>query len=182
MPSYYIYLISSLPMLHFATRPVLSLKDFLNRCAELIGKTELDLIKQVISTDAYALDASGIGVLLKWKAFDLALRNELVKARAIRKKIPGERFLRQSAQSAQSAQSDINITHIAQAALRQVSILEAERYLDLERWKALDEIGCGHYFDLDFLLVYALKLVILERWVKISSSDKAEIMEKVLPG
>ncbi|MDP2043671.1 MAG: DUF2764 family protein [Candidatus Omnitrophota bacterium] len=174
MPNYYIYLISSLPMLHFATKPVLSLKGFLNSCAELINQPELALIQQAISTDAYALDASGPGALLKWKEFDSALRNELAKARAIRKKTPVEKFLRPA------AQSDMNITHIAQAALRRPSILEAEKYLDLERWKALDEISSGHYFDLDFLLVYALKLVILERWGKINFSDKTGIIEKVL--
>lgn len=161
-------------MLHFATKPVLDLKGFLDYCTGLIGQPELGLLQQAISTDAYALDASGSGALLKWKEFDLALRNELAKARAIRKKIVVERFLRPG------AQNDINITHIAQVALRQASILEAEKYLDFERWKALDEISSGHYFDLDFLLVYALKLVILERWVKVNSSDKAEIAEKVL--
>ncbi|MDO9573129.1 MAG: DUF2764 family protein [Candidatus Omnitrophota bacterium] len=174
MPNYYIYLISSLPMLHFSTTPVLSLKDFLNSCAELINQPEVALIRQAISTDAYALDASGSGALLKWKEFDLALRNELARARAIRKKVPVEKFLRQG------KQSDMNITHIAQAAIRRTSILEAEKYLDLERWKALDEISSGHYFDLDFLLVYALKLVILERREKINFSDKTGIIEKVL--
>jgi len=103
------------------------------------------------------------------------LRNELVKARALRKKVDPARFLRHD------THFDMNITHIAQAALRQASILEAERYLDLERWKALDEISRGHYFDLDFLLVYGLKLAILERWVKIEAADKAELAGNVLP-
>ena len=161
-------------MLHFATKPVLSLKGFLNSCAELINQPEVALIRQAISTDGYALDASASGALLKWKEFDLGLRNELAKARAIRKKIPGEKFLRPP------GQSDMNITHIAQGAIRKLSILEAEKFLDLERWKKLDEISSGHYFDLDFLLVYALKLVILERWEKINFSDKTGIIEKVL--
>ncbi|MCG2714569.1 MAG: DUF2764 family protein [Candidatus Omnitrophica bacterium] len=174
MPNYYIYLISSLPMLHFATKPVLSLKGFLNSCAELVNQPELALIQQAISTDAYALGVSGSGALLKWKEFDKALRNELARARAIRKKVPVEKFLRQA------GQSDMNIIHIAQAAIRRTSILEAEKYLDLKRWEALDEISSGHYFDLDFLLVYALKLVILERWEKINFSDKTGIIEKVL--
>ncbi len=161
-------------MLQFANKPALSLNDFLNRCAQLIPENDAALIKQALSTDAYALNLSAPGVLLKWKEFDLALRNELVKARAVRKKIDPAKFLRQD------THFDINITHIAQASLRQVSILEAERYLDLERWKALDEIARGHYFDLDSLLVYGLKLAILERWVKIEAADKDELAEKAL--
>ncbi|MDD5097507.1 MAG: DUF2764 family protein [Candidatus Omnitrophica bacterium] len=176
MPNYYIYLISSLPMLHFAARPALTLKGFLSSCADLLNPSELTLIQQAISTDAYALNVCVPTTLLKWKEFDLSLRNELARARAIRKKIPVEKFLRPA------NLSDINITHIAQAAIRNPSILEAEKYLDLERWKVLDEISSGHYFDLDFLLVYALKLVILERWEKINFCDKTGIIEKVLAG
>ncbi len=174
MPNYYVYLISSLPMLHFATKPVLSLKGFLNSCVELLNQPELELIHRAISTDAYAINISYSGALLKWKEFDTALRNELARARAIRKKISVEKFLRPT------SQSDMNITHIAQAAIRKPSILESEKFLDLERWKVLDEISSGHYFDLDFLLVYALKLVILERWEKINFCDKTGIIEKVL--
>lgn len=174
MPSYYIYLISSLPMLHFTANPAISLENFLERCAELIPERDFKFIQQVISTDAYALDLSGNSILLKWKEFDLALRNELARARSARKKISADKFLRQG------ASFDINITHIAQTSLRQNSILEAERYLDVERWAVLDELASGHYFDLDFLIVYALKLVILERWVKIGSADKSKMAEKVL--
>jgi hypothetical protein len=162
-------------MLQFANSPALSLNDFLNRCAELIPENDAVLIRQALSTEAYALDLSAPGVLLKWKEFDLALRNELVRARAVRKKVDPARFLRQD------THFDINITHIAQASLRHTSILEAERYLDLERWKALDEIARGHYFDLDFLLIYGLKLAILERWVKIKAADKDELAGKALP-
>lgn len=161
-------------MLHFSVNPTISLPVFLDRCAQLIPQQDLNFIKQVIPTNAYALDLPENSILLKWKEFDLALRNELVHARAARKKINAERFLRAG------APLDINITHIAQASLRQGSILEAERYLDLERWKLLDALVMGHYFDLDFLLIYALKLVILERWVKIGGSDKTEMAEKVL--
>jgi hypothetical protein len=175
MPSYYTYLISSLPMLQVASKPALSLNDFLSRCAELIPEHDVALIRRALSTEAYSLELPLPGVLLKWKEFDLALRNELVRVRALRKKVDPSKFLRQD------THFDINLTHIAQAALRQVSILEAERYLDLERWKALDEISRGHYFDLDFLLVYGLKLAILERWVKIEEADKAELAVKLIP-
>jgi len=175
MPSYYTYLISSLPMLQFGNSPALTLNDFLSRCVELIPQNDVVLIKEALSTDAYTLNVSIPAALLKWKEFDLALRNELVKARALRKKVDPARFLRYD------THFDMNITHIAQAALRHASILEAERYLDLERWKALDEISRGHYFDLDFLLVYGLKLAILERWVKIETADKSELAQKAIP-
>lgn len=175
MPGYYTYLISSLPMLQFGQKPGLRVRDFLDRCAELIPFKEAKLIREALSTDAYALEQSAPEALLRWKEFDLALRNELVKARALRKKVNPARFVRND------AHFDIKITHIAQAALRQSSILEAERYLDIERWKELEEISRGHYFDLDFLLIYGLKLAILERWVKIEGADREGLLNKVLP-
>lgn len=162
-------------MLQFGNRPALTLKDFLIRSAEFIPRKDAALVKEALSTDGYALQVPAPAALLKWREFDLALRNEMVKARALRKKVDPARFLRND------THFDIKITHIAQAALRQVSILEAERYLDLQRWKELDEISRGHYFDFDFLLAYGLKLAILERWVKIEEADKAELAAKALP-
>ena len=44
----------------------------------------------------------------------------------------------------------------------------------------MDELATGHYFDLDFLISYALKLLILERWERINSADKPRLLEEVL--
>lgn len=163
MAGYYTYFISSLPMLHFGANPALSLKDFLERCAGLIDEKDCQLIRKAVSTDGFALSGRLPQALLRWKEFDHSLRNELVKARSLRKKVDAAKFLRPG------SQSDMQITHLAQAALRQTHILEAEKYLDSARWQALEEIANGHYFDLEFLLVYALKLAILERWSLIGS-------------
>jgi len=155
--AYYTYLVASLPMLNFGSKPPLGLKEFLARCAELLGDKDYRLIRNAVSTQGFALDGRLTPALLRWKAFDLALRNELAKARAARRKTDASRFLRGGQASA------IQAMHLAQTALRQPNILEAEKYLDGARWHELDEIASGHYFDLEFLLVYALKLVILER-------------------
>jgi len=64
--------------------------------------------------------------------------------------------------------------------LRNPSIFEAERALDLERWRLLDELSFGHYFDFDALLIYALKLKILERWLKIEIADKERIIKETV--
>jgi hypothetical protein len=43
------------------------------------------------------------------------------------------------------------------------SPLEAELYLDACRWAKIDELAYGHFFDLEFLRAYKMKLEILER-------------------
>jgi hypothetical protein len=63
------------------------------------------------------------------------------------------------------------------AAYRSASILEAEKILDQARWNFLDALSFGHYFDFDYLLVYGLKLKILERWEKIQKADKEILLQ-----
>jgi hypothetical protein len=104
----------------------------------------------------------------------MALKNELVRVRSARKRIDPAKYLRQGADSA------INTNHIAINACRAPNPLESEKLLDGGRWHALDELVAGHWFDLDSLLVYALKLSILEKWDRISSSDAVAALESAL--
>lgn len=50
-----------------------------------------------------------------------------------------------------------------------------EKILDEARWQVLDDLGFGHYFDMDSLILYAYKLKILERWEKIYTQDKERL-------
>ena len=123
---------------------------------------------------AFSLQDEGSEVLKKWKYFDINLRNELVKVRAARKKTDPLKYLRHD------EYFEPQIVHIASLSLRNPSIFEAERALDLERWRLLDELSFGRYFDFDALIIYALKLLILERWAKIEIADKERIMQETI--
>ena len=107
----------------------------------------------------------------KWLAFDTALRNELVKIRAHSKKTEAAKYVRGE------SLVDMAISHAAMSSHRSASILEAEKLLDEARWQALDDLGFGHYFDTAFLILYAYKLKMLERWEKIYTQDKEELLE-----
>jgi hypothetical protein len=163
MPSYYIYLVSTLPMLRFKTSAPISFERFLQTCARFIPLEDLAVLKEVSISGEYDYTKTSAPALKKWHQFDTALRNELVRIRASRGHQDGENYLRRV------KYSEPSITHIAISAYRSPSILEAERMLDEARWRALDEFALGHYFDLDFLILYALKLLILQRWEKITT-------------
>jgi hypothetical protein len=60
------------------------------------------------------------------------------------------------------------------------AILDAEKVLDEIRWKALDDLATGHYFDLAVLITYAYKLLILERWENVRSADGMFLLEQAL--
>lgn len=113
-------------------------------------------------------------IVKRWVAFDTMLRNELVKIRASHKHIEPSGYLRRDEYSGQA------IPHIAHTASRNTSILERERFLDKERWNVLSELETGHYFDADFLIIYAYKLKILERWERIRQAEGEALLERVL--
>jgi hypothetical protein len=170
MPAYYTYLIASLPMLNFFTKPPFSLEDFFIKCEHLIPAIEFKILLRACQQDSDILDGQGIASLKQWSGFETALRNELVRVRAARKKIDPLKFLRLP----DSPQAEIS--HVALAAYRSISILEAEKILDQARWNFLEALSLGHYFDLDYLLTYGLKLKILERWDKIQKADKEHLL------
>lgn len=171
--SYYIYLVSSLPMLHFGMRPPFSFERLLRMCDGLISDCDIDILKQASAPAGYDYDGDH-PTLRRWRAFDGALRNELVKIRAARKKIDPAKYLRYG------GYTDPSIAHIALHAHRIPSILEAESILDEARWHFLDELAAGHYFDMDFLVTYAIKLLILERWERVDTLDKTHTVEKLV--
>lgn len=166
MPAYYTYLIASLPSLVFGSEPPLSFQGFLDLCRPLIPERDFNLLQHS--------DEESQPSLQKWLEFDTALRNELAKIRAARKKIDPVKYLRRD------GFVDPYITHSALNAYRNPSPLEGEIMLDRARWRRLDELGTGHYFDLDFLIVYAQKLLILERWQRIKSADSPALLEGLL--
>lgn len=171
MTDFYVYLISSLPMLHSGAKPPFSFERFLEICQDKISAEDIHLIKLTQEAFLYTGDQS---TLKQWCAFDTALRNELVKIRASSKHLDPLKYIR--------GQDYIEpyIAHTAMSVRRSPSILEAERLLDQERWRKLDELALGHYFDLDFLICYALKLLILERWERINTADMPKLLSEVL--
>lgn len=174
MPAYYTYLISSLPMLNFSAKPPFSLEDFFTKCKNLIPEKDLEILRSVGEQDAHSLAIQNIDSLKQWAHFEIALRNELARARAARKKADPLKFLRLP----DSPQAQIS--HVAMAAYRSISILEGEKILDQARWNFLEALSLGRYFDFDYLLVYGLKLKILERWDKIQIADKEYLLNAVV--
>jgi len=160
-------------MLHFGIKPPISFERFLQICRELIPEEDFQILKMT-SQEAGFIYTGDQPTLKKWYDFDKALRNELVKIRASRKHLDSLKFLRAE------GYAEPYITHLAMNAQRNPSVLEAERALDQTRWQVLEELCAGHFFDLDFLIIYAYKLLLLERWEKIRTADKSYLLEEAL--
>jgi len=169
MAKFYTFLIASLPALLFGMKPPFSYERFLENCRPFISGEDFLLLSNLpVTIDEYSKSVSH-PTIERWLAFDTALRNELVKIRAASKKIDEARYVRGE------TPIDLAISHTAMSSHRSSSILEAEKILDEARWQALDDLGFGHYFDMDSLILYAYKLKILERWEKIYTQDKERL-------
>ncbi len=160
-------------MPHFLGKAPFSFDKFLRNCQDFTPHEDFKIISKL--TDPI-IDCSKITqpTVKKWVAFDTQLRNELVKVRAIRRHVDPDKYLKSN------VCSTLSVAHIALAAQRNTSIIEGEKFLDSERWKFLDELAVGHYFDIDTLIVYAYKLLILIRWENINSADKELLLKEVI--
>ncbi|MFA5039872.1 MAG: DUF2764 family protein [Candidatus Omnitrophota bacterium] len=175
MAGYHVYILSSLPLLDFGRKAPLRYEGFLSACRGLVDEKELLVLEGLPAWDRVSsLDAEG-NLLSSWRLFEISLRNELVKLRAARLQKDPAAYVRPE------GFWDSGIIHTASNAIRQ-PILDAEKMMDEERWRRLDELCLGHYFDFDVLAAYALKLLILERWDRIASADKERILEEALAG
>jgi len=142
-------------------------------CRGVISDEDIELIKLAAREKEFVYTGAQ-STLRKWNAFEKSLRNELVKIRASRKHFPSHKYMRDP------GYVEPFITRAAMSAHRSASLLTSEKLLDQRRWQVLDELSIGHYFDLDFLIIYAYKLLILEKWQKVRKADKEKILEEAL--
>jgi len=174
MVQLYPYLVASLPMLHFGMKPPFSFEGFLEVCRDFIPERDYLLLSTLPQPEEYSREATHHRLVQKWIGFDTALRNELARVRA------GRRHLEPTAYLRLDGHGDSSLAPGVMAATAQASPLDAERALDEMRWKALDDLATGHYFDLDVLLTYAFRLQILLRWERIRSAEGRRLLEQAL--
>jgi len=133
--------------------PPITNKEMLDVCKRYLRIKDYDALRE---TTLKADVESASGICVPYRLWEMSLRNELVRMRAAKQGLAPDGFLRES--------PDIfGSSTIANEAMAKESPLEAEMYLDECRWAKIDELSAGHYFDIEFLLAYRLKLQILER-------------------
>lgn len=159
MPAYY-YLRSTLPTLLPASAPPFSFRGFLDRCEGRMRDADFRVLEAAGETEAEDAEttrrARGSRVLSAFRTWDKALRNELARLRAHKQGKAPEKFLR-------PGDPEWDGIRTAQAAAQCEDPLEGELLIEREKWAYLERLESGHYFDLEALASYALKLRILER-------------------
>ncbi len=161
-------------MLHFDARPPLSSDQLIALAHDRLPERDLAFLKQAVLLKEHEY-AGAQPTLQAWASFNRRLKNELVRIRAGRKHLDPLKYARADGYAEQA------LVHVAANACRNPSLLEAEQLLDRERWQFLEELGRGHFFDIDALLVYGLKLTILTRWEQVRSADAQKLFAAAMP-
>lgn len=169
MSNSYYYFAASLPNLQFGMKPPMSCENFLEDCQRLLSDQDFSDAFKAMKGNA---DIEVRNELLKkYVSFEHNFCNEVVWMRASRfhknpiEHIRGERTI------------EPFIIDVLTQASKIDNLLEAETFIDQARWGTLDELVQGHHFDFEFILVYGLKLEILERHQEIQSSKGSETLE-----
>lgn len=174
MGAYYYYIVSSLSFLSLQRKPPLSYSDFLELCSPWLRRrdlTQLHLAK--IDIENIPLNHVTNAVLKRWIAFENTLKNELVRIRADILQVPKELYLRLEMGLDASA---IPVVH---QVLQETSPYRIEIDLVQVRWDFLTRHEVGHYFDLALLVIYALKLQLLERMQKFDEEKGKQVLRLI---
>lgn len=172
--SQYYYLAASLPMLQPEGEPPMGTDEFLERCERLLSARDYEEVRRA-KLNAPAATPSHIGLFSAFQDAEFGVRNELVKLRARKLEVEVDRYLREE-----------KLNPLWAAAAREVMEQEnpLRREIELSRvlWRVLDHLSVGHYFDIDFLAAYHLKLQILERIARFEEEAGLEKLESILTG
>ena len=148
----YYYAVSSLPHLYYDSETFPSDEVFLTLCAENLSKSDLRAVMNADKTDG---TYPGSALIEKWREWNLSLRADLATLQAQRQG--------RSADEYQRIERVSGTEELARDAFNTESPLAAEDVIERGRWAELDELEVGHFFDVGKLIVYRLKISILER-------------------
>ena len=156
MAEQFYYLVPSLPDLRFGERAPMTGGEFLHRCRGVVPDEALRVLEAACADPGIEDSPPSHEVLVRWKGREVALRNALARGRARRLGLDPARHVRGDAAEAEAS-------HVAREAFDAASPRMAEEILDRARWRWLEELEAGHYFDLGRLVIYLLKVRLLER-------------------
>jgi hypothetical protein len=154
--SQYYYTVASLPLLQYDSENIFSIDNFHDICAGELTERDLALIKKISLVPAEKEDIPSSPTLDCYYMWERNLRNNLVRLRAHEKGVDEQLYLR-------PVEEIPGPLRVAQQAFQQESPLAAEQILNRARWELFDLLEAGHYFDIDYLIIYKLRLLLLWR-------------------
>lgn len=148
----------------------MSSAEFHMRCSHHMSESDLQIMEKVRID---GLDTPPVHrTIERWRGFDCSLRNQLVRYRAESLQWdPAEHLRGEFGEEASLAETAGRIVNADDPLL-------AENLLFEVRWKFLSELERRHFMNFDFLLIYFLKLQLLEKRSLLSHPRGERAMQK----
>jgi hypothetical protein len=109
------------------------------------------------------------------KQNNINLENQLIGSDEVTNKL-----LKSSARDFGIDSDDLKQSEAFFKALEIVDLLEQEKKIDLLKWELLDEASFFHYFSIEKLFVFLIKLSIAERWIGLDKETGLELFKELL--
>jgi hypothetical protein len=167
----YYYLVATLPFLFYDTEKLLPVDGLLDLCRQHVSPGHFRLLSSAATADLRP-SVPSCRTLDLWRGWEASMRNELARLRAKKRGFEAEQYLVDATENMDAQQA-------AREAFDQESPLEAEDALNRARWTYLDGLEVGHYFDIDKILVYALRLQILQRKALFDAQKGREMFDRI---
>lgn len=150
MAKYY-YLISSLPMLSLENEPAISYQDFLSRCREQLSDSDFKELEKAVFSKT---DGARHPLMRRWEHYINDVNSILKDERSRKLGWETEGF------------SNVNNPALRDRIHRasfSMNPLEGEKEILAIYFDFLDSCGSSDPFDVEALMIYALKIQIIER-------------------
>ena len=157
----YIYFAAEMPALKWGSEQFLPKEDFLEEAEKWMSDADYTVLSKTIADDYEVRDPKGI--YAQFILFEKELRTELAAYR-----------------SALKENYEYKFTHMPAQLVKDGNPLDIELKLLKYRWDWLEEREFGHYSDLDFFLLYYLKLQILHRVATFKRDVGEEVFEELI--
>lgn len=164
MSNSYYYLIASLPYLSFHKLQAISILEFSSRCSSYLKKNDFEVTQSIIAGNLNKA-AQSLKVVSEWLNWDMELRTELAVLRAKAKGLTNglAEPLDEAEQGEKTSSSSLESYKLAMDIFSAASPMDADEMLEIARWRRLESLEHGQYFNLEWLAIYCLKLTIMER-------------------
>lgn len=157
MASDFFYFISSLPLLRFGEKAPLTYEFFLASSRDCLSEQEAGVLASLQLCPERERGALDLPVIEEWQQEETYLRNLLAAQRGRNRKVEASRWQRESSQY-----SALLVKRIEEI-MALPNAWEKEQAVDFLRWQRLDELNAGHLFDFSTAIIYAYRLLILEK-------------------
>ena len=161
MASKYYYLVASLPYLYFDEQGGMTKDLFLEECRRWLEEGDLNALLSADIAMPY-LSGGERKVIREWKLFDMALREVVAAMRT--------KDTRLGAQEKTAALKE---------KLEGKDPLESEKIIEKIRWDFLEGEEYKYTFDINWLILYWLKVQILERLSRFDHEQGIDIFNKL---